>query len=68
MLSHTQVEAHKVILAASGPFFHAILKKTSIHTLWFAMYYNYESLLVEWSSAMARRPANISLRMEYLAR
>ena len=27
MLIHTQVEAHKVILAASGPFFHAILKK-----------------------------------------
>ena len=27
MLTHTQVEAHKVILAASGPFFHAILKK-----------------------------------------
>ena len=27
MLTHTQVEAHKAILAASGPFFHAILKK-----------------------------------------
>ena len=27
MPTHTQVEAHKVILAASGPFFHAILKK-----------------------------------------
>ena len=27
MLTHTQVEAHKVILAASGPFLHAILKK-----------------------------------------
>ena len=27
MLTHTQVEAHKLILAASGPFFHAILKK-----------------------------------------
>ena len=27
MLIHTQVEAHKLILAASGPFLHAILKK-----------------------------------------